>query len=172
MKKIMVMAAAVLMGVMAHAASAAWYAEDIYGYDTGALAQDCLLYFFDVNDVSVETARTSVAAGDFSFLGSGYLSDYQEDGEGMTEGGTYGNGVDVTGYFVVFNTGDTASATYAFVSDTETATTGAAGQSASFDIMGTASATPSNWVQIAPEPTSGMLLLVGGALLALRRKQK
>ena len=171
MKKIIALCAIALMGFSASAATAAWYAEDIYEYGgTGNLATDYLLYFFDADVVSTASATTSLAAGDFSFLTKGYVSDYMEDGEGAVNAGTYGNSVDVTGYFVVFNSDSTETATYAYVSATDVATTGGAGQAAAFDLLGTSSAIADNWTAV-PEPTSGLLLVVGGALLALRRRR-
>ena len=176
MKKLMIAVAAAMLGIAVNAATASWYAEDVYEYgESGELANGYLLYFFDANVVPTADAAAALAAKDFSFLSSGYISEYQEDGEGGASGGVYGNKEDVTGYFVVFNAEDTASATYAYISGTEVATTGAAGQAASFDIMGSSSATASNWTALGgspvPEPTSGLLMLLGMAGLALRRRR-
>ena len=175
MKKLLALCAVALMSISASAATAAWYAEDIYEYgNTGDLATGYLVYFFDASTVSTSAAAAALNASDFSFLSSGWEADYMEDGEAGTNNGvgSYGNLQDITGYFVVFNAGDTASATYAYISGTEVATTGAAGQAASFDIMGSSSATASNWTAVnAPEPTSGLLLLLGMAGLALKRKR-
>ena len=171
MKKLITICAVALFGVAANAATVAWYAEDIYEYGgTGNLATDYLLYFFDADVVSTAAATAALAAGDFSFLANGYKADYMEDGEGAVNGGTYGNSVDVTGYFVVFNSDATDTATYAYVSATDVATTGGAGQAAAFDIMGSSSATAGNWTAV-PEPTSGLLMLLGMAGLALKRKR-
>ena len=177
MKKLLALCAVALMSISASAATAAWYAEDIYEYgDTGDLATGYLVYFFDASTVSTSAAAAALNASDFSFLSSGWEADYMEDGEAGTNNGvgSYGNLQDITGYFVVFNAEDTASATYAYISGTEVATTGAAGQAASFDIMGSSSATASNWTSLGspvPEPTSGLLMLLGMAGLALRRRR-
>ena len=63
-----------------------------------------------------------------------------------------------------------------YVSNTKTGTTkgDASTQSLSllFGSQQTASQSSSNWYSVVPEPTSGLLMLLGMAGLALRRKQK
>ena len=86
--------------------------------------------------------------------------------------GSYGSGADITGYYVVLNASTTANATQAYISDTDVATTGGAGQAAQFAFDASDTATAANWTAVnAPEPTSGLLLLLGMAGLALKRKR-
>ena len=171
MKKLLTAIAVMAFGVVANAATAVWNVESIYEYgNPTTLASGYALYFFDSAVVSVDAASTAVAAGNLSFLSSGIAAEYMEEGEGGVEGGSYGSGVEITSYFVVFNADDAAAATFAYISAEETASTGGAGQSAMLIFDGSATATAGNWTAV-PEPTSGLLLLVGGALLALKRRR-
>ena len=171
MKKLLTAIAVMAFGIVANAATAVWNVESIYEYGSSTtLATGYALYFFDSAVVTVDTASSGITSGNLSFLSSGIAAEYMEDGEGAVEGGSYGNGVDVTSYFVVFNAADAASATYAYVSAEDVSTTGMAGQSATFVFDGSPTADAGNWTAV-PEPTSGLLLLVGGALLALKRRR-
>ena len=72
---------------------------------------------------------------------------------------------------LIFNADNIADATHVYVTDVKTAATGANGQAANFAfgaLTGTQNA--ANW-QAVPEPTSGLLMLVGLAGLALRRRR-
>ena len=71
-------------------------------------------------------------------------------------------------YFVVFNNSDVAKATeYALVGDANKAYSGMAGKFSTAGDFGGAT-----WASTAvPEPTSGLLMLLGVAGLALRRRR-
>ena len=174
MKKLLIALSVALVGFAVQAASANWYVENIYEYGSSTtLANDYVVYFFDANDCSVAKATSDIAAGDFSFVSKGYAAEYQADGEAAVTAGSYGNSVDITSYYVVFNASTIAAATQAYISATDVGTTGAAGQAASFAFDASATASASNWASTAavPEPTSGLLLLLGMAGLALKRKR-
>ena len=183
MKKLMFIAVAALtFGV--NAAACAWDVDTINDPSSGSSSTGFLVYFFDANTTgaSISDANTALASKDTAtintFLGKGFQADDLTD-DGYTSGLTgdaYGNSQVIEGYLVIFNADTVAGADYAFVmSATESATTGAIGQSANIsfgDLDDTA--TLSNWTKISggvPEPTSGLLLALGGAMLALRRKR-
>ena len=93
--------------------------------------------------------------------------------EGIT-GDVYGNGVTVNGYLVILDSDATATASYAYVSDIASAATSALGGAAAISFGDTqlaAMQNAGNWTAAAPEPTSGLLLLLGMAGLALKRKR-
>ena len=180
MKKLVFIAVAAL-AFGANAAYASWDVDTINN-PSGGTATGFLVYFFDANTAgtSISDANTALASKNTAtinaFLNNGWQGDDADDGysSGVTDD-VFGNSQDVDGYLVIFNAGTVASAEYAFVSGIETGTTGPLGQFApiSFgDLDNTA--TLANWTKISgdiPEPTSGLLLLVGGAMLALRRKR-
>jgi hypothetical protein len=177
MKKIMVTIAAVTLGYFANAAAVEWSAYPIYDMGTEVGNASYLVYFFDTSDFSVASANAELAAGNTSFVSYGIESYGGADGFFMGAGkDTYGNSETVTGYLVVFNASSIADATHAFVSETASGTTGGAGQAASIEFVNGETAgmsSAANWQSLAavPEPTSGLLLLLGMAGLALRRKQ-
>ena len=180
MKKLIVTAMIAMLGIVVNAASVEWSAYPICDMGTTTPNASYLVYFFDSADLSTSAATTKLGAGDTSFVTSGYESYGGDSGFFMGAGSdSYGNGVTITGYLVVFNAATLPDATYAFVSGTESGTTGASGQAAaiSFDDAALSGmSVASNWTSLSgaepiPEPTSGLLLLVGGALLALKRRR-
>ena len=175
MKKLIVMALSVAMAAIANAAVANWDAE-IYEYgSTGNLATGYLAYFVASTDLTRADAITAVGAGNLTAITSvGYEADALSD-DGWLEGndvGSFTPGENLQAYLVVFNADEAATATFAFVS--EEVTRYVPGSGAGVDFGGqfdlSDSATAGNWTAV-PEPTSGLLLLVGGALLALKRRR-
>ena len=181
MKKLMFIAVAAL-AFCANAATCEWDVDTINDPSSGSASTGFLVYFFDANatGTSISDANTALASKNVStittFLSNGWQGDDTDDG--YSSGGTadvFGNSQDIDGYLVIFNASTVAGADYAFVSDTETGTTGGIGQSASISFGDIdATATLANWTKISgdvPEPTSGLLLVLGGAMLALRRRR-
>ena len=178
MKKLILAASLMMLGVIAHAATVTWSVDYTYKMDTTDAAQGWVMVFFDNAEVARSTFIDSLASGTYSTQVTTYggvaaeLTDEDGYAYGSSSKTTYGNPETVTGYFVLFNSDDIDNATYAYVSATADTTTGAtAGQPGDIafgDV--TATQVASNWTAI-PEPTSGLLLLVGGALLALKRRR-
>ena len=93
-----------------------------------------------------------------------------------TDNSSWGAGKSASGYAIIFDSSDKNldGVTKYMVTDVQTVNFATASDMKSFSV------TPSGtWTTIGgggtdplPEPTSGLLLLVGGAVLALRRKQK
>ncbi len=189
MKKIMFTLAAVACAATMQAAQFSWSAKNVYdGWDGGASKVDGTAYLFLVGGEVTEASIASAISGasDASALAttlSGKAIDTQSVSGGMTGGVTS----DVTAsapanlFFVVISgdnayqsaaleitTIDTLGATEAGFGSQKAASQAAAGWKA---VGGSTPPTPPGPGPV-PEPTSGLLLLVGGAMLALRRKQK
>ena len=154
MKKLVVMLAMVLAAVVANAASVKWNAANIYASDgVSKFTGDVTLYCVELTDFSSTvkaTATGAIAATTVSLPDSA-------------------GGSTLNFYITFTDNGKT------FTSDTKAVaipTTSSPGV-ANFGNMASATQDSSKWGGgDAPEPTSGLLLLIGGAMLALRRKQK
>ena len=168
------------MGFALSAATCSWSVwGGLYEMGSTSAADGYLVYFFDNAAYSSADAKVALAAADFSFLAQGFEAEYLSSG-GDAEAndvGNFGNAYTIDSYMVVFNADTTANATYAYVSsDAErvSGTTGAAGQFANIEFNAqTGMQTASNWIATTsvPEPTSGLLMLLGMAGLALKRKR-
>lgn len=183
MKKLMVMAAGLILAVSANAASVGWtlagannYANDAYG-------------FFIIGQkgvTSVDTVTSVLAAGnDYSsyVFGSGTVA---ANGSAMTMAASSGKSVtgtgDYTGFFVIFDSASPVSGTskYAVVSGASTLTQTVGSTTASITFVAGNQAdylnNANNWSSYGsaaaePEPTSALLMVFGLAGLALRRKR-
>ena len=176
MKKILIACAVIAMAVVANAATVKWTAANIYTPDSdpATKAQNYLVYFVSSADYSLANANTALSTGDISFLStygqaSALTGDKGTASNTITE--SAGNSESWTGYLVILNAATTADATLAYLTGEATKATGASGQMANLTFT-TLSGTQSgaNW-QAVPEPTSGLLMLVGLAGLALRRRR-
>ena len=190
MKKIMFTLAAVACAATMQAAQFEWSATQVRnGWDDGASKIDGTAYLFlvggDVTEASIASAISGAA--DTTALATtlnGKAIDSQAVSAGAT-GGLTADGISATApaslFFVVIS-GDNVYQSAATTAN-EIATLG--GTPISFGSQKNASSVASAWSTVGgstpptppgpgpvPEPTSGLLLLVGGAMLALRRKQK
>ena len=147
MKKLIILAAVIVAGVAANAASFKWSAANVYASNgVDKFTGSALIYATGVED-SIATA--SVSAGTLSYTGD-------------WAGAVVGNNYDF--YFVIEDNGK------AFTSATKTAPAQATTtQTVAFGNQTTATKNASNWAAV-PEPTSGLLMLLGLAGLALKRK--
>lgn len=142
MKKLIIAAAIACVAVVSHAAAFSWEGFDINDIDGNAFTGAATLYCVELPAV---TASGDIAAGEL--VGNDFASDLF---------------VADTTYSFYFTAADAAGNTYK--SETVTAKAWAVGSSAfAFEGNGT-------WTA-APEPTSGLLLLLGVAGLALKRKR-
>ena len=179
MKRLMIVVTAAALGLVANAASCSWDADVVYESNgSGNAATGYQAFFFNVADLAQAAAITGVASADTigSVLAKGTEADYLSDG-GWLEGaeqGDFTNGQDASFYLVILDASNVANASYAYVSDVATEYAPGSGATFSYsfgDLVASASA--SNWTKIesVPEPTSGLLLLLGMAGLALKRKR-
>lgn len=149
MKKILILAAVIATGVVANAASFKWTAGNIYGSDgttkwTGAVTLYAVGITEAVYEGSASNGAINTTFSNDALAGGNYYDFFftiEDGGKTFTSAIKEGVGAQAT-----------AAATIAFgnmTSQTQNA---------------------SNWAAV-PEPTSGLLLLLGMAGLALKRKR-
>ena len=178
MKKIIIAAAVALMGIAVNAATVNWSVNAVQNSPDNTVGAGWIVQIFDSSvtydytkavsgDISAWVSGTTVAAGT-TFRAAGST--------------TMDNGTSKSIYMVIYDATSIASADNYIVSDVMTITANAAGSPVSSGfgsmIATTAAANKflnSSWTAVpsesVPEPTSGLLLLLGMAGLALRRKQ-
>ena len=166
--KLIILAAAIVAGVAANAASFKWTGGNIYGSDgstklTGTVA----IMAYTGTDVSsaVKVADAFVVAGTI-----------KSDAAGTANGFTYNWGDAVGGtsynfYMIIEDGGKAVDTSVSSPTKIVAATAQATSTpTVAFSSMATITQTSSNWAAV-PEPTSGLLMLLGMAGLALKRKR-
>ena len=156
MKKIVVMLTLMLVAVVANAASVKWNAANLFGSDgVTKFTGDVVLHCVEYTDFSATAKATSGAVA----LTTTALPDAAA-------------GTTVNFYITFVDQGHEFQTANKAVAITSSPTTPAQ------SYFGNMQSQTQTWAQNlpagdpTPEPTSGLLLLVGGAMLALRRKQK
>ena len=151
------MAAILVAGVAANAASFKWTASNIYSPtdSTAKLAgvTATLYAYLSTADAGTATAVTTATTTSAGAISKTFDAD-------LTVGSDYNF------YFVIEDSGKTfTSTTKANIAAQATSTSNVA-----FGSMASATQNSANWVAV-PEPTSGLLMLLGMAGLALRRRR-
>ena len=160
MKKVVILVALAAATITANAASFKWSAANIYNPtdSTAKLASgtgSATLYAY----LSTADASTAVAVATSSLTSDGGITKTFEDTTNFSVGSDY------TFYFVLEANG------YSFTSGTVTkGATVATTENVNFGNLKTATTTGGGWAAV-PEPTSAMLLVMGLAGLALKRKR-
>ncbi len=191
MKKLLLMVAAVAVAASLHAASASWQVTNIYKVGSTStsttadrVAADTYYGYLITITESVTVAKVT---DELSKAGStagvvSYLEGIKTASSATTAAGKIQKDVTLSladGSYNMFTVildstnGDPSTATNYLIGDTVATTVTSVGNS----MIGTFNAktmtqTASNWTAASvPEPTSGLLLLLGVASLALKRKQ-
>ena len=176
MKKLIVAAAMVCAAAFAQAATVNWGISGVKAEgNTAPTAGWAVMAFYTAAGAgsdAIVSAIQSKSAGDLAF-DTGSLTVSMSKGKVAAKDGTATGITDTTKkydfYFVVFNDSDATKATeYAMASALNVEYSSMAGK---FTASGTFSST-TPWASTAvPEPTSGLLMLLGVAGLALRRRR-
>ena len=188
MKKLMIALAAVAVGIAANAASISWATTKGYLYDgTGdsaskltsgtaylvlsTYAQSDLVSLFASNDGNAATTLTALQEKT-QYLGTGEIGENAR----ITGSGTTSATDSITAYFVVFNgdnmyISDTATSDYDGLAQAHDLTFGTSMTASSKALPSDGAYSGAGWYTAVPEPTSGLLMLLGMAGLALRRRR-
>ena len=148
MKKLVVMTAIIVAALVSNAASFKWVATNIYGSDGATKWSGSVSLYAEGISEAVYTTTASAGTINTTFTSSA-----------LEGGSTYNM------YFVIEDNGQqfTSGMKEVKAQATTTANIG-------FGNMATATQNASNWANV-PEPTSAMLMILGIAGLALRRRR-
>lgn len=159
MKKLLILAAVLVAGVAANAASFKWSAANIYDHTGSAKwTGDVTLYAY----LSSADSSTAIAVSTVTASSAGAVAATTFSNDSLAGGSNYN-------FFFVVEDGD-----YTFTSSEKqnVAAYATQTQTVAFGNMTSATQNASNWTTAAvPEPTGGLLMLLGMAGLALRRKR-
>ena len=186
MKKLMLALGAVVAMTSVHAATMKWGVSGVTAQGTATTEDYAMLCFISADTtgaassmiLSTSDATALVTAKNFASLSAKAAKTGAIDDEGYattTAYSTYknswinGTGENNTGkfYAIIFNSDDVSTATHYMITSEATVKYGSAANTAQ-----TATLAAGTWQPISadvPEPTSGLLMLLGVAGLALRR---
>ncbi len=175
MKKLLIAVAIVCAAAFTQAASVKWTANNIQGQDVVTPAEG---WYVELYASSVTYDFKAALAG--VITATDFTTTTKNTNNGWINfSKIYNGGYEVNDafefYAVIYNADSIANATYYIVSDVKSGSIPSTGADATLSFGNMAA--PSNnmfanseW-QAVPEPTSGLLLLLGMGALALRRKR-
>ncbi len=174
MKKLLATLSAIMIGVAANAAAVNWQANAIQSSPDTAVAAGWLVQIYSSTvaysyEAAKEGSIATWATGSTVAAGTTFRA---------TGSGTQENGTTASYYAVIYDAASVAAAKNYIVSDNVSVTINAAGSAGGLSFGAMTNTTTANkflnssWTAAAvPEPTSGLLLLLGMAGLALKRKR-
>lgn len=179
MKKMFLAAAIICTAVISQAASVSWKTVTMYNDNEGKVGNSANVYVYMLANQAAYDGLTDIWGTYGDDIKAGGTTASASKNTSLSKVTLYSpNGTsepDTTYYAAIIatiGTGDDMK----YFAEKAAVTTGEDGGGAYIFGEGkldTAAVAKSAWQSVSvPEPTSGLLLLVGGALLALRRKQK
>lgn len=181
MKKLMIIAAVVMAVVGAKAAAVDWSASAVLdpwataeaGKNTGANGWlGYMVLSSDYSKVVADLADGNTASLLASAVGPVKQSSNKGAFAASAASGTVAAG-EKSFYLIVLNNSDASKATHYYTSAEVSKEVDASLDTlVTFGSQSAASKNVDNWTAMAPEPTSGLLLLIGVAGLALRRRRR
>ena len=188
MKKLIVFGFAVVAAVAANAAAFQWSATAIQKVpgDPATSSVGLTAYLVDASKVSLATMTAALEAGDFQYMKSeNYLATVATIAQGTTgisrintTTGTASSSLETYSAYTIVLDGAVGSAKYflATAQITDAANPGYIPPGSTAPGVGNVQfafgmQTSTAWTAVAPEPTSGLLMLVGLGALALRRRK-
>ena len=181
MKKLMVAMAIAAMAAVAQAASTSWGSGTVTAHSTGALAgaDEVTMYIFTIGSSEYDTMKTKSGAELSNYIKNNYdIGDAYKTAKTVKKG----NAASVQSNTETWTAGDDLYTAVLFIDNGDAAYAGnvatieapGSGTAKFMNLFttygGTATGGKVEWVA-APEPTSGLLLLLGVAGLALRRRR-
>ena len=181
MKKLIIAALAVASAIAVNAASVNWsMANGILSPSPDGSASSGRASYYTMlifTDSQADAVNSAIASGNFTSLGTMAVSSVQAGKSGQFAGVVNGlTGSSATLFAVVFDTYSTTEgigdAGYYYKTGTITQNTfNPSGSDPATTAVFTATQMTGAWTATIPEPTSGLLMLLGMAGLALRRKR-
>ena len=183
MKKLMFILAAVATAASVQAASVSWTCTNVYaGNDTDKVSG--VAYFLTTDMLAYSDAQALAGKGAAAIttaLGSAYsytasAGTFSVASPGIANA-TLGlsDGADYTAYLMIFDTATVTDSSKFYLTATKSLSTLSGADDVSsvkWSSQATASKSADGWASASvPEPTSGLLMLLGMAGLALRRKR-
>ena len=176
MKKLLIIAAVAMAATVSHAASVSWSVNNIQSSPDTAVAAGWLVQIYSA---STEFNYANAKAGTISALDSGTSVAAGTIFKATGTFGDYAANAAVNTYAVIFDAATVADAKNYIVSSVVEKSIPASGANVSVafgNMGGTATSNKflgQSWTpaEAVPEPTSGLLMLMGLAGLALKRKR-
>lgn len=175
MKKLILMLAGMASAISMQAATVTWGITAISSSAENTAAAGMVGYFLDASTYSAFSALTADKVADYVTDNYTYTGTTTKNRQGVVNlgvaSGNYNANDAISGYVVLFDTSDAATAKNYVATSVQSTTISATGANTALDFGSLAS--NGGWTSTAavPEPTSGLLMLLGMAGLALKRKR-
>ena len=177
MKKLLIAAFVAVLGIAANAAAVSWSMTSIDNSPDVPKAGNWVAYVLDASTYDAFSALEGDKVAAYAVanaLYSGATVNSRGAVSVTIKDGNFSAGETINSYMVLFNNAAADKATYFAYTATGSTTISAGGadDSIAFGTFANATSTTGGWQTTAvPEPTSGLLMLIGMAGLALRRRR-